>query len=160
MYDGSKLATVGWTSAGVAMRTRPAPDRSAPAPQRAAAPAIPRDPAMTSTCPNRPLWLSRGLGPRTGTASIASSVMFLSLPAVALTRGGLLVRSPWVRAGESRFDQGDGGWADWRAWPMRRAIRLATCPPLKPASIFTTTTFEAQLLSMPRSAATPWKCAP
>jgi hypothetical protein len=42
-----------------------------------------------------------------------------------------------------------------RAWPIRRAIRLATWPPLKPASIFTTTTFEAQLLSIPSNAATP-----
>ena len=62
---------------------------SAPAPQRAAAPAMPRDPAMTRTCPNRPLWLSRGLGPRTGTASIASSVMFIldSLLEAAGSRG-------------------------------------------------------------------------
>ena len=42
----------------------------------------------------------------------------------------------------------------------RRAIRLATWPPLKPASILTTTTLEAQLLSMPSRAATPWKWAP
>ena len=44
-------------------------------PHSAAAPAMPRDPAMTSTCPNSPLWLSRGRGPRTGTASTASSVI-------------------------------------------------------------------------------------
>src|SRR5262245_32286426 len=77
MYDGSKLATVGCTSAAVATRTSPAPDRSAAAPQSAAAPAIPRDPAMTSTWPNRPLWLSGGRGPSVGTASIASRVIFI-----------------------------------------------------------------------------------
>ncbi len=64
--DGSKLATAGWTSAGVATRTSPAPDRSADAPQSAAAPAMPREPAMTSTVPYRPLWLSRGAGPDSG----------------------------------------------------------------------------------------------
>ena len=47
-----------------------------------------------------------------------------------------------------------------RACPARRAISPATCPPLKPASILTATTFEAQLLSMPRSAASPPKLAP
>ena len=44
--------------------------------------------------------------------------------------------------------------------PCAGAIRLATWPPLKPASMFTTTTLEAQLLSIPSRAATPWKCAP
>ena len=47
-----------------------------------------------------------------------------------------------------------------RAWPIRRAIRPAMWPPLNPASMFTTTTFEAQLLSIPSKAATPWKWAP
>ncbi len=64
-------------------------------------------------------------------------------------------------------DASAGETPDWltaaavcRAWPMRRAIRLATWPPLKPASMFTTTTLEAQLLSIPSRAATPWKWAP
>ena len=41
-----------------------------------------------------------------------------------------------------------------------RAISPATYPPLNPASIFTTVTFAAQLLSMPRRAAMPPKLAP
>ena len=40
------------------------------------------------------------------------------------------------------------------------AINPATYPPLNPASIFTTTTFEEQLLSMPNRAAMPPKLAP
>ena len=66
MYDGSKLATVGWTSAGQATRTSPAPDRKAETPQSAAAPAIPRPPATTSTVPYCPLLLSAGRFGRVG----------------------------------------------------------------------------------------------
>ena len=40
------------------------------------------------------------------------------------------------------------------------AMRPAIYPPLNPASIFTTVTFEAQLLSMPSRAAKPPKLAP
>ena len=40
------------------------------------------------------------------------------------------------------------------------AIIPATYPPLNPASIFTTLTFEAQLFSIPSSAASPPKAAP
>ena len=40
------------------------------------------------------------------------------------------------------------------------AIRPATYPPLNPASMFTTVTFDAQLLSIPNNAATPPKLAP
>jgi threonine dehydrogenase-like Zn-dependent dehydrogenase len=43
---------------------------------------------------------------------------------------------------------------------QRRLIQLATRPAPKPLSIFTTVTFDAQLLSMPSSAATPPKLAP
>ena len=86
MYDGSKLATVGWTSAGVAILTSPAPDRSAAAPHRAAAPAMPREPAMTSTVPNSPLLLSRGRGGRLGMVSISSSVIDEFAPWLAVRR--------------------------------------------------------------------------
>ncbi len=47
-----------------------------------------------------------------------------------------------------------------RAGPYSRLIRLATYPAPKPLSIFTTVTLLAQLLSMPSSAARPWKLAP
>ena len=40
------------------------------------------------------------------------------------------------------------------------AIIPATYPPLNPASIFTTLTFEAQLFNIPNSAASPPKAAP
>ena len=41
-----------------------------------------------------------------------------------------------------------------------RLIRLATYPAPNPLSIFTTVTLLAQLLSIPSSAARPWKLAP
>src|SRR5262245_55740212 len=44
-------------------------------------------------------------------------------------------------------------------WP-RRAIRAATYPPLKPLSMFTTTTFAEQAFSIVSSGATPLKAAP
>ena len=44
--------------------------------------------------------------------------------------------------------------------PSRRLITEATQPAPKPLSIFTTLTLQAQLLSMPSNAATPWKLAP
>src|SRR4051812_12396990 len=75
MYDGSKVATVGWTSAGLATRTRPAPDRTAAPPTRAAAPAIPRPPAITSTWPYIPLWLSTGRFGSVGNVVTRSSAM-------------------------------------------------------------------------------------
>src|SRR4051812_3799203 len=78
MYDGSKLATVGCTSAGEAIRTSPAPERKAEAPQSAAAPAIPRPPATTSTEPYRPLWLSAGRFGRAGMVSTGSRAMTVS----------------------------------------------------------------------------------
>ena len=90
--------------------------------------------------------------------SIGSSVMDGFAPA-AESRDGERVSS------RDRSDSGDRSArhrpaAACRASPMRRAIRLATWPPLNPASMFTTTTLEAQLLSIPSSAATPWKWAP
>jgi hypothetical protein len=47
-----------------------------------------------------------------------------------------------------------------RSRATRCAINPATYPPLKPASMFTTVTFEAQLFSIPSNAATPPKLAP
>ncbi len=46
------------------------------------------------------------------------------------------------------------------AGPYSRLIRLATYPAPKPLSILTTVTLLAQLLSIPSSAARPWKLAP
>src|SRR4051812_29563184 len=57
------------------MRTRPAPERNAAAPQSAAAPAIPRPPATASTVPNSPLLLSLGRGANLGTVSMDCSAI-------------------------------------------------------------------------------------
>jgi len=46
------------------------------------------------------------------------------------------------------------------AWAAFFAISPATYPALNPASMFTTVTFDAQLLSIPSNAATPPKLAP
>ena len=51
MYSGAKAATAGWQTRGVATVTSPAPDRKAPTAASAAAPALPVDPAATSTRP-------------------------------------------------------------------------------------------------------------
>src|SRR5689334_20934395 len=102
MYDGSKLATVGWTSAGQATRTSPAPERRAAPPNRAAAPAIPRPPATASTLPKSPLWLSGCRLGRTGSDSTRSSD-------IAVPPGsGRLGRGPPPRlAGASGDQAGD-----------------------------------------------------
>ena len=51
MYSAPIAASTAWHDAGVAMVTRPAPDRSAPVAARCAAPVLPREPATTSTRP-------------------------------------------------------------------------------------------------------------
>ena len=51
MYSAPIAATIGCALRGVATLTSPAPDRSAPTAARCAAPVLPREPAMTSTCP-------------------------------------------------------------------------------------------------------------
>ena len=93
MYDGSNWATVGWTSTGDATRTSPAPDRSADAPTRAAAPAIPRLPAMPRTWPYIPLWLSAGRLGRRGGISIRRRAM-----AARLRKCCVIARRECVRA--------------------------------------------------------------
>ena len=148
MYDGSKLATIGWTSAAVATRTSPAPDRSAAAPHSAAAPAIPRLPASTSTVPYRPLWLSRGRGREFRDRVDHSSVM----KKTSFRRFDRQRPSIRNQACDLADDPEPTTGPDSRphaAWPIRRAISPAMWPPLKPASMFTTTTFDAQLLSIP-----------
>ena len=55
-------ATTGWPPAGVAIVTRPAPLRSAPAAARTAAPVLPREPATISTRPQSPLCASAARG--------------------------------------------------------------------------------------------------
>ena len=70
MYSGAMDATIGAHDRGVAMVTRPAPDRSAPIAARCAAPVRPREPATISTRPKSPLWESDA---RTGTISLIRS---------------------------------------------------------------------------------------
>ena len=72
MYDGSKLATVGWTSAGQATRTSPAPDRKADAAAERRGPGHPatagddQDGAVHAPCCCRP-----GASGGSGSSSIA-----------------------------------------------------------------------------------------
>ncbi len=51
MNSEPRAATIGAQDAGVAIVTRPAPDRSAAFAARYAAPVLPRDPATISTRP-------------------------------------------------------------------------------------------------------------
>ena len=51
MYSGPIADTIGWQAAGVAIVTRPAPERSAPIAARCAAPVLPSEPATISTRP-------------------------------------------------------------------------------------------------------------
>ena len=51
MYSGAIEATTSWQDAEVATVTRPAPERSAPTPDKWAAPLLPRDPATMRTWP-------------------------------------------------------------------------------------------------------------
>ena len=64
--QGSIAATIGRTVSGVAIRTRPEPVRSAARPAIAAAPDIPRLPAIMQILPKSPLWASDFLGGRVG----------------------------------------------------------------------------------------------
>src|SRR4051812_43094066 len=106
MYDGSKLATVGWTSSGQATRTSPAPDLRAAAPTRAAAPAVPRPPASASTLPNSPLCPSFGRSFSRGSFSIRSIAMFeLPFRGGGIRPGGRR-RHPGL-AGPARDQAGD-----------------------------------------------------
>src|SRR5208337_3388412 len=97
-------------------------------PASATAPVMPRDPPMIKAVPNVPLCASEGRGGRVG--KVESREVFM------------------VHDLESRV-----------IMPRDRAtffaIIPATYPPLKPASILTTLTFDAQLFSIPINAARP-----
>ena len=62
MSSAASDATMGRQLAGVAIVTRPAPERSAAIPARNAAPVLPTDPATTVTRPKSPLCESAVLG--------------------------------------------------------------------------------------------------
>ncbi len=66
MISGECAAIEPIADSGQATVTRPAPARSAASPAMAAAPALPRDPATTSTWPNLPLFESRARGAKQG----------------------------------------------------------------------------------------------
>jgi hypothetical protein len=67
----------------------------------------------------------------------------------------------WKERWDSKWDQLNVCFCfQASAGSQRRFIRLATKPAPKPLSMFTTVTFEEQLLSIPSNAATPPKDAP
>jgi len=73
MISGRPAATIGSAAPGVATVTRPAPTRSAAVAARTAAPLLPTEPAMTSTCPKSPLCAPALRGGRHAAASSRSS---------------------------------------------------------------------------------------
>ena len=129
----------GCTSAGQATRTSPAPERSAAAPTKAAAPAMPRPPATTSTVPYMPLLLSAGRFGSVGNAVIRSSVMRLSARDP--------IGSPDLRPSQAGLSR-----------PPRDQSRDVSA--LEAGVDIDGDHVEAQLLSIPSSAASPPKLAP
>ena len=88
MSSRTRPSNTGWSAAGTASVVRPAPARAAPSAASSAAPVLPREPPITSTWPNVPLWASRGRGGRRPATSRASRSVVAGATA-AIAAGGM-----------------------------------------------------------------------
>src|ERR671930_943247 len=97
---------MGRTDLGVATVDNPAPTRNTDMPAIAAAPALPREPPITNTCPKLPLLASRGRGGTNSatsggviTFSLSDEVIASAGDPIGATTVGPSVKSPNMCAG-------------------------------------------------------------